>query len=53
MQAAMIENGGTDHARVLRGPLAELAEQASAWAAGGPVLILIGGTANQPHLNQP
>ena len=44
MPAVLVENGGTDHARVLRGGLAELAAQANAWAAGGPVLILLGGT---------
>jgi uroporphyrin-III C-methyltransferase/precorrin-2 dehydrogenase/sirohydrochlorin ferrochelatase len=46
MPAIVIENGGTENARVLRGPLEELAQQASVWAAGGPVLILIGGTAS-------
>jgi uroporphyrin-III C-methyltransferase/precorrin-2 dehydrogenase/sirohydrochlorin ferrochelatase len=46
MPCIIIENGGTDHARVLRGALAELADKAGAWAAGGPVLILLGGTAN-------
>ena len=44
MPAVLVENGGTNHARVLRGGLAELAAQAGAWAAGGPVLILLGGT---------
>jgi uroporphyrin-III C-methyltransferase/precorrin-2 dehydrogenase/sirohydrochlorin ferrochelatase len=45
MQAVMIEHGGTDHARVLRGKLRELAAQAAHWAADGPVLILLGGAA--------
>jgi uroporphyrin-III C-methyltransferase/precorrin-2 dehydrogenase/sirohydrochlorin ferrochelatase len=45
MPAVLVENGGTDRTRVLRGPLAELADRAGAWAAGGPVLILLGGTA--------
>jgi uroporphyrin-III C-methyltransferase/precorrin-2 dehydrogenase/sirohydrochlorin ferrochelatase len=45
MPAVLVEDGGTDHARVLRGPLVELAEQAGAWAHGGPVMILVGGAA--------
>ncbi len=45
MQAVLVENGGTPQTRVLRGPLAELAGLAGAWASGGPVLILLGGTA--------
>jgi uroporphyrin-III C-methyltransferase/precorrin-2 dehydrogenase/sirohydrochlorin ferrochelatase len=45
MHAIMIEHGGTDHARVLRGKLRELAAQATHWTAPGPVLILLGGTA--------
>jgi uroporphyrin-III C-methyltransferase/precorrin-2 dehydrogenase/sirohydrochlorin ferrochelatase len=45
MPAVLVEDGGTDHARVLRGPLAELADQAGTWASGGPVLTLLGGTA--------
>ncbi len=45
MHAIMIEHGGTDHARVLRGKLRELAAQAAHWSAPGPVLILLGGTA--------
>jgi len=47
LPAVLIENGGTPHTRVLRGTVEELAETASAWAAGGPVLILLGGTANR------
>jgi uroporphyrin-III C-methyltransferase/precorrin-2 dehydrogenase/sirohydrochlorin ferrochelatase len=43
--AVLIEAGGTDTARVLRGKLVELAAEASVWAAGGPVLILLGGAA--------
>ncbi len=45
LPAVLVENGGTDQARVLRGTLAELADAAGVWAAGGPVLILLGGTA--------
>jgi siroheme synthase len=45
MPAVLVEDGGTDHARVLRGRLTELADQAGAWARGGPVLTLLGGTA--------
>ncbi len=45
MKAVLVENGGTAQTRVLRGSVAELAATASAWAAGGPVLILLGGTA--------
>jgi uroporphyrin-III C-methyltransferase/precorrin-2 dehydrogenase/sirohydrochlorin ferrochelatase len=43
--AALIENGGTPESRILRGPLAHLAHQAADWVEGGPVLILLGGTA--------
>jgi uroporphyrin-III C-methyltransferase/precorrin-2 dehydrogenase/sirohydrochlorin ferrochelatase len=43
MEAVLVEHGGTDSARVLRGPLRELAAQAAHWAADGPVLILLGG----------
>ena len=43
--AVLVENGGTSQTRVLRGSVAELAAQAGAWAHGGPVLILLGGTA--------
>jgi uroporphyrin-III C-methyltransferase/precorrin-2 dehydrogenase/sirohydrochlorin ferrochelatase len=45
--AVLVENGGTSQTRVLRGSVAELAEQANAWASGGPVLILLGGTAER------
>jgi uroporphyrin-III C-methyltransferase/precorrin-2 dehydrogenase/sirohydrochlorin ferrochelatase len=45
MAAVLVENGGTDHSRVLRGPLTELADQAAVWAEHGPVLILLGGSA--------
>jgi uroporphyrin-III C-methyltransferase/precorrin-2 dehydrogenase/sirohydrochlorin ferrochelatase len=44
LPAIMVQDGGTDSARVLRGTLAELAAQAGVWAGGGPVLILLGGT---------
>ena len=46
MQAVLVEDGGTDHARVLRGRLVELADQAGDWSRGGPVLTLLGGTAS-------
>jgi len=46
MQAVLVENGGTTQTRVLRGPIEELAVMANAWAIGGPVLILLGGTAS-------
>jgi uroporphyrin-III C-methyltransferase/precorrin-2 dehydrogenase/sirohydrochlorin ferrochelatase len=52
MPAVLVEDGGTEHARVLRGPLAELAAQAGAWARGGPVLTLLGGTANAGDVSQ-
>jgi uroporphyrin-III C-methyltransferase/precorrin-2 dehydrogenase/sirohydrochlorin ferrochelatase len=47
MTAILIENGGTAGSRVLRGSVEELAASASAWASGGPVLILLGGTAER------
>jgi uroporphyrin-III C-methyltransferase/precorrin-2 dehydrogenase/sirohydrochlorin ferrochelatase len=43
--AVLVENGGTSQTRVLCGSIEELADRASAWACGGPVLILLGGTA--------
>ncbi len=49
MQAVLVENGGTPHTRVLHGRLEELASTAGAWSAGGPVLILLGGTAERPQ----
>jgi uroporphyrin-III C-methyltransferase/precorrin-2 dehydrogenase/sirohydrochlorin ferrochelatase len=48
MPAVLVEDGGTVHARVLRGRLTELADRAGAWARGGPVLTLLGGTAGMP-----
>jgi uroporphyrin-III C-methyltransferase/precorrin-2 dehydrogenase/sirohydrochlorin ferrochelatase len=45
MHAVLVEDGGTQHARVLRGPLRELADVAGGWSRGGPVLTLLGGTA--------
>ncbi len=48
MQAVLVEDGGTARTRVLRGPVEELARIAGAWASGGPVLILLGGTAERP-----
>ena len=50
MQAVLVENGGTSHTRVLRGRLEELASAAGAWTTGGPVLILLGGTAEHSPL---
>ena len=47
MQAVLVESGGTAQARVLRGPLATLADSAAAWSQGGPVLIMLGGTAER------
>jgi uroporphyrin-III C-methyltransferase/precorrin-2 dehydrogenase/sirohydrochlorin ferrochelatase len=47
LPAVLVESGGTDQARVLRGTLGELAETGGVWAAGGPVLILLGGTAGR------
>lgn len=41
----LIESGGTDRARVLQGRMADVADEAARWATGGPVLILINGTA--------
>ena len=46
MGAVLVEQGGTGDARILRGGLTELAAEAAHWAAGGPVLILLGGTAS-------
>ncbi len=47
MQAVLVESGGTSQTRVLRGSLVELAKTAGDWAKGGPVLILLGGTAER------
>ena len=47
MQAVLVESGGTAHTRVLRGPLEELARTANGWSQGGPVLIMLGGTAER------
>ncbi len=47
MQAVLVESGGTSYTRVLRGPLEELARTANAWSRGGPVLIMLGGTAER------
>ena len=47
MQAVLVESGGTDHTRILRGALDELASNAGGWAQGGPVLIMLGGTAER------
>jgi uroporphyrin-III C-methyltransferase/precorrin-2 dehydrogenase/sirohydrochlorin ferrochelatase len=48
IQAVLVESGGTLQTRVLRGTIEELAGAAGAWAGGGPVLILIGGTVERP-----
>jgi uroporphyrin-III C-methyltransferase/precorrin-2 dehydrogenase/sirohydrochlorin ferrochelatase len=48
MAAVIVEHGGTPDARILRGALDDVADQAATWAAGGPVLILLGGTASAP-----
>jgi uroporphyrin-III C-methyltransferase/precorrin-2 dehydrogenase/sirohydrochlorin ferrochelatase len=45
--AVLVENGGTLQTRVLRGSVEELANRASAWSSGGPVLILLGGSASR------
>jgi uroporphyrin-III C-methyltransferase/precorrin-2 dehydrogenase/sirohydrochlorin ferrochelatase len=46
MKAVLVEDGGTARAPVFRGRLSELADQAGEWASGGPVLTLLGGTAD-------
>jgi uroporphyrin-III C-methyltransferase/precorrin-2 dehydrogenase/sirohydrochlorin ferrochelatase len=43
--AALVERGGTDAQRVLRGTLADVVARAPAWHAGGPALLLVGGVA--------
>ncbi len=53
MHAVLVESGGTSHTRVLRGKLEELAEGANAWSSGGPVLILLGGTAERGAVGVP
>ena len=53
MPAVLVENGGTAHSRVLRGPLEELARSAGEWSEGGPVLILLGGTAGRVDQRRP
>ena len=40
--AALVESGGLEAQRVLRGTLDELVRAAPAWHAGGPVMILVG-----------
>ena len=40
--AALIERGGTDRQRVLRGTLDTLVEQVANWTQHGPTLVLIG-----------
>ena len=40
--AALVERGGTDRQRVLRGTLAGVVAEAPAWHAGGPALLLVG-----------
>ena len=40
--AALVESGGTEAQRLLRGTLDELVARAPGWHAGGPVMILVG-----------
>lgn len=40
--AALIERGGTERHRALRGTLDELVARAPSWSTGGPALVLIG-----------
>jgi uroporphyrin-III C-methyltransferase/precorrin-2 dehydrogenase/sirohydrochlorin ferrochelatase len=40
--AALVERGGTVHARTLSGTLPELVTRAADWTAWGPILVLIG-----------
>ncbi len=40
--AALVERGGTERQRVLRGTLDALAAQAREWGTGGPALVLVG-----------
>ena len=40
--AALIERGGSQAQRVLKGTLDELVAAASAWTTGGPTLVLVG-----------
>ncbi len=40
--AALIERGGTDRHRALRGTLDTLVAEAPGWSTGGPALVLIG-----------
>ena len=48
MQAVLVESGGTGHARVMRGQLDDMVQRAGRWSAGGPVLIMLGGTVSIP-----
>ena len=45
MPAVLVEHGGTEDSRVLRAPLAKMAEMAVDWVGDGPALILLGGSA--------
>ena len=40
--AAVVERGGTDRQRVLRGTLDSITAEAPAWVTGGPALLLVG-----------
>ncbi|MFC7693025.1 siroheme synthase CysG [Paeniroseomonas aquatica] len=40
--AAVVERGGTDRQRVLRGTLESITAEAPAWVTGGPALLLVG-----------
>ncbi|MDE2516500.1 MAG: uroporphyrinogen-III C-methyltransferase [Rhodospirillales bacterium] len=48
--AALVENGGTGAARVLRGTLDTLIAEAGAWTQGGPVLVIHGQVAAEDVL---
>ncbi len=40
--AMLVERGGTERQRILRGTLARLAEDAAGWSDGGPALLILG-----------
>lgn len=48
--AALVENGGTGAARLLRGTLDTLIAAAPAWTQGGPVLVIVGHVAAEDVL---
>jgi len=51
--AALIERGGTRHARTLCGTLPELVAAAPAWGAKGPTLVLVGEVVAQRQGDRP